>query len=683
MQMKRTLTCLSFVCLTQCAFAQVEDKAQTMGEAVVQAARVVNKMDGMVYYPAEVQMETSANGYSLLQKLALPNIRVDMVSHAVAAIDHRGDVQIRINGIVAGPQEMIALNPKDIFKVYFINNPGVRYGEGVAYVINIITRRARQGYTLGTDISPMLTSPRGNGTAYGKWSTGKNELSLSYDFNGYRSSGMQNVETARYTLHDGSTHVMQRNDLSVLQKLLAHHAKLTYNWADSTACVFQASMSSAFSHTPGNDRVKGIADGTSHYTATSRESGKSCSPVADVYFFRQITPRQSVTANAVGTYISTNSDNYYDEGTPYQYAVVGKSASLLSEVIYENRLRPFTLSAGANYSFKHTRNDYTGDAAALTDMKNSSLYAFGELRGMLNAFQYAVGAGASYISYRQNAHDYDYWTFRPKLTLAYGIARGMQLSYSVEMNDQVPRIAKISDAAIRSNSLEWTVGNPNLKPNRAWEHTLQLSYNDNRWQTSLSGFYRKCIKPTMDLYERTDDDRFICTQANQKEIDVLQIYAYAGYWIIPGKLQATLAGGMNRCFNYGNDYTHCRTSFFYQGFLAAYLGQFTLVAQVDNGSRFLEGENKGYNAGTNALQAAYSLRNWQFALTWLNPFSSKHIYYKSEVLNRNLHKSSTGYDKDSGNCLMLNVTWRFSRGKNRQTADKTIQLKDVDNGIIK
>lgn len=83
--MKRTLTCLSFVCLTQCAFAQVEDKAQTMGEAVVQAARVVNKMDGMVYYPAEVQMETSANGYSLLQKLALPNIRVDMVSHAVAA----------------------------------------------------------------------------------------------------------------------------------------------------------------------------------------------------------------------------------------------------------------------------------------------------------------------------------------------------------------------------------------------------------------------------------------------------------------------------------------------------------------------------------------------------------------------------------------------------------------------
>ena len=51
--------------------------------------------------------------------------------------------------------------------------------------------------------------------------------------------------------------------------------------------------------------------------------------VLDLYFFRQLTSHQSITANAVGTYISTQSSSYYDEGSPYQYDVKGKTASRL------------------------------------------------------------------------------------------------------------------------------------------------------------------------------------------------------------------------------------------------------------------------------------------------------------------------------------------------------------------
>ena len=31
----------------------------------------------------------------------------------------------------------------------------------------------------------------------------------------------------------------------------------------------------------------------------------------------------------------------------------------------------------------------------------------------------------------------------------------------------------------------------------------------------------------------------------------------------------------------------------------------------------------------------------------------------------------------------LNIAWRISRGKKRQSAEKTIDLKDTDNGIMK
>ena len=186
----------------------------------------------------------------------------------------------------------------------------------------------------------------------------------------------------------------------------------------------------------------------------------------------------------------------------------------------------------------------------------------------------------------------------------------------------------------------------------------------------------------MALYERTDDNRFVYTQVNQKAIDVLQAYAYAAYWAIPDKLQITAYGGMYRCLNFGNDYTHCYTSWFYASNIVAYLGKFTLVAQADNGSRFLEGENKGYSGGTTALQASYQLRGWQFSLTWLSPLSPRYKQYESEILNRNMHKHAVGYDKDLGNSLMLNIAWRINRGKKRQSTEKTINLKDTDNGIL-
>ena len=446
--MKRNLTLSLLILSSLCAMAQNEDKTITLGEektitlgeVVVKAAKVVNKMDGMELYPTEVQKKSSTNGYEILQKLSLPNIKIDAASHQVSAADNKGEVQVRINGIVVNRQEMLSLEPKSILKISFINNPGVRYGDNIEYVIDIITRRADKGYTIGTDITSTLTSLQGDGTVFGKWNKGKNELSLSYDFNGYKLKGMRNEERADYTLNDGNIYTISRNDIATQRKQLGHDIKLTYNWMDSTACVFQASLSGSFYRTPDNYNIKDISDGDNHYTATSRESGNNSSPVADLYFFRQLTPRQSITANAVGTYISTKSSNYYDEGTPYLYDVNGKSASILSEIIYENRLKPFTLSTGLNYRFKHIKNDYTGDAAALTEINNSTTYAFGEIKGMIRAWQYSFGAGASYIHYRQDTHSYNYWTFRPKVNLAYDLMQGMQLSYSFQMNDRVSRI---------------------------------------------------------------------------------------------------------------------------------------------------------------------------------------------------------------------------------------------------
>lgn len=681
--MKRFITFSLLLSTAAITFAQNVDKSITLDEVTVRASKVVNKPDGMVIYPTDSQRQASTNGYSFLEKLTLPNLRVDNINHTISAIDNRGGVQLRINGIIVDKTEMTALDPKDILRIDFIDKPGVRYGESLAYVINIMTRRNDSGYSIGTDITSAITTIQGDGMVYGKWNKGKSEWSVSYDINGGKSKGSNILQNANYTLTDGSIYTIERNDVETLRKYISHNAKLTYNWADSTATVFQTSLSGALNKTPDNYSIKEIIDGNHSYKATSRDGSKDLSPVLDIYFFRQLTPKQSIIANAVGTFISTKTNSFYDEGTPYIYNVDGKSASLLSEMIYENRLKPFTLSAGLNYRYKHTRNDYTGDATARTKMNDNKLYAFGEIKGSIKQFQYSLGTGVSYIHYTQNEHTYNFWTYRPKLTLTYNPSNELQMSYTFQMQERTSRIAMTSDAAIRTNSMEWTVGNPDLKPSRDMEHRLLVSYNTNSLQSFIEGYYKQCRRPNMAHYERTDDNRFIYTQINQKEIDVLDITAYAGYWLLPEKLQVAANGGMFRCFNFGYDYTHCYTSWFYVGSITAYLGKFYLRGYIDNGTRFLEGESKGYNGAYSALQASYNLKNWQFSLTWANPLCSNYKSFENELLNRNLYKHSIGYSKDSGNCISLNIVWRLSGGRNHQSAEKRINLKDTDNGIIK
>lgn len=681
--MKRIIPILILTLFSFSAFAQNEEKSVTLDEVTVKGAKVVSKVDGQTIYPTDAQKNASNNGYSILQKLSLPNLRVDNVAHSISAIDNRGSVQIRINGIIVSKAEMLALDPKLINKIDFIDNPGVRYGEEISYVVNIITKRNDTGYTIGADVTPTLTSWQGDGMVYGKRNAGKSEFSVFYDFSEHKLNGKKTNEAADYTLNDGSIRTIERNDLETLRKGHAHDVKLTYNYADSTSCVFQVSLSENISKTPENYSIKEIVDDNTRYIATYNNSSRFSSPVLDLYFFRQLTPRQTITANAVGTYISTTNENYFDEGEPYQYDVNGKTSSVLSEVVYENRLKPFTLSAGLNHRYKYTKNEYTDDASALTKMDQHNLYVFGEIKGRIKNIRYSLGLGTSYIHYNQNDHSYDLWTFRPKATLSYDFLHGMNIRYTFEMKDRASRIAMINDATIQTNSMEMTVGNPNLRPSRDIEQSLQLSYNNNRWSTFLNGFYRHCNKPNMALYERTADDKFIYTQINQKAIDVLHLSTYARYWILPEKLQASVYGGMQRCFNLGNEYSHFYTSWFYVGSVTAYLGNFTLQGYIDNGNRYLEGEARGYNGSYAALQASFRHKDWQFSLTWANPLRNNYKSTEFEILNCNLHKLTTNYDRDSGNRLTLNVSWRMSRGKKHQSADKTINLRDTDNGILK
>lgn len=665
------------------ATAQEVDSTVTIKEVEVKAARIVNKIDGMLIYPSDAQKEASNTGYSILKRLGLPNIRIDDVNYSISSIDSRGSVQVRINGIVAGRPEMLSLNPKYIIRIEFIDNPGIRYGDGVAYVINIITKRKENGYTAGTDLTQTLTTSKGDYDIYGKLHNGKSELSLNYGFGFKDFRGSRTEETADYHLNDGSIKRITRNDFDSRSMYSNNYVKLTYNLADSTDRVFQVSLNGNFNNTPNNFNKNNITEEQITYTATGKYKSKSWSPVLDMYYFNQFTPKQSITINAVGTFIKTDNFNSYDEGGNYEYNVDGKTYSIMGEAIYENRLKPFTLSAGLNYKYKNTENRYIGDVSSDNIMRNNHVYVFSEIKGYWKNLRYSAGTGASYMNYRQGKNEYNYWTFNPKIALAYNFTKNLQLSYNFKSNERISRIAMMSDATIRNNSMEWTVGSPDLKPSRDIYNTIRLSYSDSRIMSYAECFYKMCPNTNMAVYERTEDDKFIYTQRNQKEIDALNAMVYVNYWIIPEKLSIMAYGGLFRCFNFGDDYTHCYTSYFAAGSIDAYLGNFSISAYADNGSRFLEGETKGFNGGYSILNASYKYKNWQFSISWQQPLVKRYKMFESEILNKNLKKNIALYSTDYGNMVSLKITWRIEKGKKYHSADKRINLSDKDTGIMK
>lgn len=79
--MKRLISLSLFLSSALCSHAQDVNKTLTLDEVTVQAAKVVNKPDGLLIYPTNAQKQGSNNGFSILEKLSLANLRIDHVNH--------------------------------------------------------------------------------------------------------------------------------------------------------------------------------------------------------------------------------------------------------------------------------------------------------------------------------------------------------------------------------------------------------------------------------------------------------------------------------------------------------------------------------------------------------------------------------------------------------------------------
>ena len=659
----------------------------SLNEVVVKGERVVNRDNTLHLLPTKEQKEASTTGYGLLSRLALPLVTVNEVAKTISVPPNMGQLQVRINDIVADKHDLTSLDPKSVRRVDFLQNPGARYGMDVNYVINIITEKPEFGYTVGAELMQTLTSMRSNGEAFAKLNRGKSEFDINYSFGFSDMKKQKYEETADYLMPDNSVFTMRRTDNDWRTRQVSHDLQLQYTLADTSRYTLQATVGGTFSRIPRNTRTRTEVSGGVEERLPIRSADDTKTALADLYFNYNLTKRQNLTFNASGSYTASDYDYSYGGSSPYAYTSASKARTLFAEAVYENRLRPFTLSAGAAFDYNFTGVDYHGDTEAHNSILTQGVYMFAQIKGRLANLSYTVGTGASYRHYRQGSQRNDYWLWRPELQLSWSPWRPFRLSYNVSMTQKPPRLAYLGDAIVRNNAFEFTAGNPALRPNKVIEQSITASLQLPSLYTQIMTAYRKspdCTMPKIERVTASDGDTyFLFTRTNQPAVNLFYVNNYTRYDVLPGKLSLNFMGGLYRCFNFGDDYTHHSSAFNWSAGADAYLGRLSLSAYVDNGWNFLEGETKNRQATVYYLTASYRLGDFNVSLFWQHCFQNRVKMNDAELLNRYVHKTMRMYSGDLGNMLTLSLTWRLSKGREHKSVNRNAVKRGGDTGIIK
>ncbi len=179
-------------------------EGKTLGEVTVagQKALIEDKGDRMVYNAEKDVSNAGGTAADVLRKV--PTLSVDLDGN----VQMRGNANIKV--LINGkPSAMMARNladalrqmPANIIKsIEVITSPGAKYdAEGSAGVINIITKKALQGFN-GSANATAGNYNRGLGTSL---TLRKNKLGVSLSANGYQFRNIRQSQTVRTTLQNG------------------------------------------------------------------------------------------------------------------------------------------------------------------------------------------------------------------------------------------------------------------------------------------------------------------------------------------------------------------------------------------------------------------------------------------------------------------------------------------------
>lgn len=672
---------------------EMNEASTELGEVVVEGDAVIQKVDRQILLPNKEQLGASSDGMSLLQNLQIPRIVVNPADNTVKTLANQ-DVQLRINGIEASNSEVMAINPKDVIRIEYHDQPGVRFN-GAAAVINYIVKHRDTGGNLMLNASNGVTMPGwGEYHLSSKVNFGKSSFSLLTQYSP-RDIYWTRTNAETYNFSTGTVENREVGEPTRF-KMNPVNIGLTYNWTNGEKNMLQISLRDNMDFTPyaQSNRDTYLYQGTDSFAIHDHESSKSISPSLDIYYEHNLPDDHHLYFDLVGTYINSSNDRRFEQlplgetvadTTDVTSRVRGNKYSLIGEAIYEKDWENIALTVGVRHNQQWMENTYLGSASATVNMTTAETYAFAEVQQRVKQFSYAVGIGAMHTYIEQAGQKQSNWIARPQLTLCYDFGKGVFWKYKGYVSGYQPSLSAMSDVAQQIDKYQIRQGNPNLKPVMFVANEMQLSWQSKYVNLNLWANYSYDHKPIMyETFEQLIDGQSyaVRTYANHRGFHRLQVAPSVQVRLLQNKLTFTVAPFANYYVSLGNSYTH---KHFNPGVRASIMGMYKgwqFFGEVTTRYNNLWGETLEYGEFYHHIGLGYNADKWGFRAMLMNPFSVKGYSIETKDLSALAPNTQHAEMRDFRQMLILNFHCNLDFGTQRRDSGKRINNEDKENGIL-
>ena len=673
----------------------MQEGATELGEVVVESQAVIQKVDRQILLPSKEQMQASSDGVSLLQNLQIPRIVISPIDNSVKTLSDES-VQLRINGIEASTADVKAINPKDIIRVEYHDQPGVRYN-GAAAVVDYIVKHRDTGGSLMLAGTNGLTLPGiGNYYLAGKVHFGKSSLQAVATYAPY---DIYWTRTNNETYHF-STGKIENNEVGepTRYKTYPVNVSLNYNWTNGDKNMLNIRLRDNMAYTPygASDRDSRLFQPTDSFEIHDHDKSSSQSPSLDIYYQHNLPHKQHLYFDVVGTYINTHSDRRFlqtplrgsasTDTTDVISRVRGDKWSLIGEAIYEKEWENIMLTVGARHNQQWVKNTYSGNTDATVNMTTAETYAFAEMRHRVDKFSYVVGIGAMHTLINQAGQKQSTWIARPQLTMSYDFGKGWFWKYKGYVSGYQPSLSQLSDITQQIDKYQMRRGNPNLRSVMYVSNEMELSWQSKHVNLNLWANYSYDHKPIMEetFEEIIDGSPYaIRMYDNQRGYHKLNVSPSVQVKLLDNKLMFNVTPFVKYMVSQGNNYNHEHVNYGVRGGIFYLLKGWRFYADVVTAQHNLWGETLTLGELTHDIGINYNSEHFGFGIMMVNPFSPHGSRTVTKDLSALAPTANTAVMQNYRQVLMLNFNVNLDFGSRASTRGyQRINNEDTESGIL-
>lgn len=687
--MKKNIIILSSLCFGILGYAQEADstaKTKEIQEIIIKSQRKKQFADKSVYTFDKEAIAAAQHSKDLL--VSLPEVQFDLVSNRMSSIKG-GKTLFLINGIEATDMQFSAVAPENVVRVEYFDIVPTRWEGKADIVINMITRNPENGLTYGADIVGAFSTGFVNALAYASHTRGNHDFGLEY------ALSLRDYDNRNY--HNSYEYILDNTRYKSTEKQRDHFGYTTqdialrYTYSKPEKETFQAKLNFNIMNNFSKGNGSSIFEQgniSSLNNTKDYESGKYLKPTLDLYYSRQISKKDELVVNFIGSIYDNktyNNDREWVAATGIdifsnEMSLVAKQKAFVGEVAHYHNLGKAKWNSGYRISNNFISNDLSNlSGKSQFDVNYLEQYFYSEISGRKNKMMYRLGVGLTNIHNKSAETTFNEWTFTPRVLIGYNFKNNQSIRFTSSYKPSSPSSSELSPNVVNVVPNIIKRGNPLLKSQKYWTNNFIYSYNSKYFDFNTTLGYTYVDRMANEYYTLDNDfGGYVLTYQNA---DFYQNYRweFSGSikpfgnktlviktYLRPTSEMIKLGDGKKIKNVYVKNYINVTSQ--YKKMFLQY--QFNVPTYSINGAFLSTEENQ------NHLAVGYMLGNWMLkgGMYWMGmPSQYKTKSQKESIVN------FTGNTQilNNKNMLFLGISYNFSRGKTTDI-DKKIENETAE-----